>query len=352
MRETNTISIKKSKITYIILAIVLLLLFLLNLTWGSINIPFKSTINILLGNIDQSIKSSWVQIILNSRVPQAITALFAGGALAVSGLMLQTLFKNPLAGPSILGISDGANLGVAIIMLYFGGALGIGVDFNIGGYFAIIIGALLGAALVLGIIIWFSTRVRSNVMLLIIGIMVGYLVSSIISILNFQSSADKVHNFVMWGMGNFSGVSLDKLPYFLSFTIIGLIISLLLIKPLNALLLGEMYAANLGVKIKTIRILILLSTGILTAAVTAFCGPISFIGLAVPHIARLILGTSNHKDLVPVTILSGGIIALICNLATAVYPSGVLPLNAVTPIIGAPVIIYVIINRKNIQYFN
>ena len=238
-------------------------------------------------------------------------------------------------------------------MLYFGGVFGIGSSyFNISGYLAIIIAALLGAGLVLGIIIWFSARVRSNVMLLIVGIMVGYLVSSVISILNYQSSADKVQNFVMWGMGNFSGVSLEKLPYFLWLTIFGLLMSILLIKPLNALLLGEMYAANLGIKIKIVRILILMCTGVLTASVTAFCGPISFIGLAVPHIARLILGTSNHKDLVPITILSGGIVALLCSLATSVFPGGALPLNAVTPIIGAPVIIYVIVNRKNIQYFN
>lgn len=352
MKGINTILTKRYSTIYTLLLLALIVLLLLNLAWGAVNIPFKSVINILTSQNNIAIKPSWVQIVLYSRVPQAITALFAGGALAVSGLMLQTLFKNPLAGPSILGISDGANLGVAIVMLYFGGTLGFGVDIHIGGYLAIIIAAFIGAGIILAIIIWFSSRVKSNVMLLIIGIMVGYLVSSVISILNFQSSADKVQNFVMWGMGNFSGVSLEKMPYFLCFTICGLILSLLLIKPLNALLLGEMYAANLGIKIKTVRILILLSTGILTASVTAFCGPVSFIGLAVPHIARLILGSSNHKDLVPITILSGAIIALICNLATAIYPGGILPLNAVTPIIGAPVIIYVIVNRKNIQYFN
>ncbi len=352
MRGTNITSTKRYKSAYSILAISLIVLFFLNLAWGAVNIPLKSVITILFGGDLDEIKPSWIQIILYSRIPQSITALFAGAALAVSGLMLQTLFKNPLAGPSILGISDGANLGVAIVMLYFGGVLGFGSHATFGGYFAIIIAAFMGAGAVLAIIIWFSARVKSNVMLLIIGIMVGYLVSSMISILNFQSSADKVHNYVMWGMGNFSGISMEKLPYFLGFTIFGIIIALLLIKPLNALLLGEMYAANLGIKIKRVRILILLSTGILTASVTAFCGPISFIGLAVPHVARLVLGTSNHKDLVPVTLLAGAVVALLCSLATSVYPGGVLPLNAVTPIVGAPVIIYVIVNRKNIQYFN
>lgn len=190
-------------------------------------------------------------------------------------------------------------------------------------------------------------------MLLIIGIMIGYLASSVISILNYYASADKVHQFVMWGMGDFSSVSMDKLPYFASFSIVGLILSILLIKPLNALLLGELYAANLGVKVQSVRVAIMICTGVLTAVVTAFCGPIAFIGLAVPHIARLLLGTSNHKQLVPVTIIAGSCVALLCNMLTIIPGSNsVLPLNTITPLIGAPIIIYVIVNRKNIQYFN
>ena len=207
--------------------------------------------------------------------------------------------------------------------------------------------------MILGIIIWFSSRIKSNVMLLIAGIMVGYMASSVISILNFYATADKVRSFVMWGMGDFSSVSLGQLPFYAVLTVSGLGLAILLIKPLNALLLGEMYAANLGVKIKRTRILILLCTGLLTATTTAYCGPVSFIGLAVPHVARLMLGSSNHKLLLPVTLLSGGCVALLCNILT-VLPSGsgMLPLNAVTPMLGAPVIIYVIVNRKNIQYFN
>ena len=332
---------------YFILAAAFILLFIGNLIYGAVSIPVDEVFGILAGKGSQ--RESWNMIVLNSRLPQCITALLAGAGLAVSGLLLQTLFKNPLAGPSILGISDGANLGVAIVMLYAGGiAGGLG-----GGYVSMVLSALAGALAILSIIIWFSRKVKSNVMLLIIGIMIGYLASSVISILNYHAAADKVHQFVMWGMGDFTGVSVEKLPYFTFFTIAGLVYSLLLIKPLNALLLGEMYAANLGVKIKSARISILLCTGVLTATITAFCGPVSFIGLAVPHVARMLLGTSNHRHLVPVTILSGACIAMLCNMLTVVPGNNsLLPLNAVTPIIGAPIIIYVIINRKNLQYFN
>lgn len=335
------------------MSIGLVALFFANLIFGAVHIPFEYVMEILTNNISDSVRPSWVHIIIESRLPQALTAILAGSALAISGLMLQTLFRNPLAGPSILGISDGANLGVAIVMLAFGGAVQFIPNFPISGYLTIIFAAIVGAMAVLSIIIWFSSRVQSNTMLLIVGIMVGYMVSSLISILNFRASADKVHAFVMWGMGNFTGVSLDKLPYFSAFIIIGLICSLLLIKPLNALLLGEMYAANLGVKIKPARISILLCTGVLTATATAFCGPISFIGLAVPHMSRLLLGSSNHNSLVPITILCGACVALLCNLMTVLPGDNqIFPLNAVTPILGAPVIIYVILNRKNIQYFN
>ena len=341
------------KIIYIVLTLGLVLLFFANLIFGSVNIPLDSVISILFGNAGEGIKPSWSHIVIESRVPQAITALLVGAALAISGLMLQTLFRNPLAGPTILGISDGANLGVAVVMLYLGGAVQFIPNWPFSGYFTIIMAALLGAFAVLSVMIWFSSKVRSNTMLLIVGIMVGYMVSSLISILNFRASSDKVHAFVMWGMGNFSGVSLEKLPYFSGFILVGLVAALLLIKPLNALLLGEMYAANLGIKIKPARTAILVCTGVLTATATAFCGPISFLGLAVPHMARLILGTSNHKQLVPITILTGACVSMLCNLLTVLPGDNqIFPLNAVTPIIGAPVIIYVILNRKNIQYFN
>ena len=331
----------RRRIYFVVMAVALVLLFLGNLVYGTVHIPLKSVLQILLGSFEG--RQTWYHIVMDSRLPQAVTALLAGASLAVSGLLLQTLFKNPLAGPSILGISDGANLGVALAMIYF----------SVNSYVTTILAAFAGAAVILAIIIWFSHKVHNNVMLLIIGIMVGYLASSVISILNFHASADKVRQFVMWGMGDFSAVSVQKLPWFASFAVVGLAASVLLIKPLNALLLGEAYAANLGVKVRRARVMVLLCTGLLTATATAFCGPVSFIGLAVPHVARLLLGTSDHRPLLPMTILSGACIALLCNMLTVVPgSSSVLPLNAVTPIIGAPIIIYVIVNRKNIQYFN
>ena len=333
------------------LGLSLLILFAVSLAYGAVSIPFDQVLQILTGHEVE--RPAWQSIVLQSRLPQAITAVLAGAALAVSGLLLQTLFRNPLAGPSILGISDGANLGVAAVLLYFGGSLSQVTDWPISGYAAIILAAFVGASLILSLIIYFSAKVKNNVMLLIIGIMIGYLTSSLISILNYYASTDKVHAFVMWGLGNFSGVSLEQLPFFSSCTISGLLLSLLLVKPLNALLLGERYADNLGIRVKRARLFILICTGLLTATTTAFCGPVSFIGLAVPHMARLLLGSSNHTLLVPVTMLTGACVALLCNILMVIPGSNqILPLNAVTPMLGAPVIIYVIINRKNIQYFN
>ena len=326
---------------YVVLIAGVLALSCVGLIRGSVRIPLAEVLRIIFGNFNG--RDAWQIIVLETRLPQTVTALLAGAALSVSGLMLQTLFKNPLAGPSILGISDGANLGVAIAMIWLGAA----------SYLSTIVAALIGAAVVLLLILWFSHRVSGNVMLLIIGIMLGYLASSVISILNYQASADKVHQYVMWGMGDFSGVSLAKLPWLAGFVVAGLFCSLLLVKPLNAMLLGESYAANLGVNVRRTRVLILVCTGVLTAVVTAFCGPISFIGLAVPHIARLLTGTDNHRYLLPVTLLTGSCIALLCSILT-VWPgsNSLLPLSAVTPIVGVPVILYVIVNRRNQHYFN
>lgn len=342
---------KRKETTYsIALVVVLLALMGANLLFGSVRIPVDAVWNILLGN--EVAKASWSFIIWESRFPQSVTALLCGAALAGSGLMLQTAFNNPLADPSILGISSGSSLGVALVMLAGGGSMVAGV-FTFSGFFSVVIGALLGAMLVMGLILFFSTLIKSNIMLLIIGIMIGYIISSVISLLNFFATAEGVHSYMIWGMGNFGGVSLQQLPYFALFTLLGLILSVLLIKPLNAMLLGTRYAENLGVNIRRTRNLLLLATGLLTAITTAFCGPISFIGLAVPHMARLLLGTSNHNILLPITLLTGGVIALLCNLI-CVLPgeAGIIPLNAVTPVLGAPIIIYVIINQRKIQYFN
>ena len=329
---------------------VIFILFLCNLFYGSVSIPVSAVMDILFGREVE--RSAWTSIILQSRLPQAITAMLAGSSLAVSGLMLQTLFRNPLAGPSILGVSDGANLGVAIVMLYSGGIIGAN-SISFGVNLSIVLAAFSGAIVVLGLIIYFSSKVKSNILILIIGMMIGYLASSGISILNSLASSDNLRSYVLWGMGSFSGVSSNQLIFFTIAILIGLFASVLLIKPLNAMLLGERYASNLGINIKRIRILILITTGFLTAIVTAFCGPVSFIGLAVPHIARMILGTSNQQLLLPATLFSGAVVALLCNLMTILpFGNGLLPLNAVTPLLGAPVILYVILNKKNVRYFN
>lgn len=336
---------------YLLLSVLTVVLLLANIFIGSVTIPFQSVLRVLFGG--EADKNAWTLIILQSRIPQAWTALLSGAALAVSGLILQTLFRNPLADPSILGISAGANLGVALVILSTGGILGSMGALSLLGSLAVITAAFIGAFVVLILILFFASRVTSNVLLLIIGIMIGYIASSAISFLNFFATSTHIQSFVLWGMGDFSGVSSAQIPLFTFVTLAGIVASLLLIKPLNALLLGENYAANLGIRVKQARWMILLTAGLLTAVVTAYCGPISFIGLSVPHIARLLLGTSNHKQLLPVTILTGGVTALLCNLISAMPGHlGVLPLNAITPLIGAPVIIYVIMNRKNIHYFN
>lgn len=332
------------------LAAILVVLMATNLLLGSIRIPAHAVYEILTGG--EAEKASWSFIIWESRVPQCITALLCGAGLAVAGLMLQTVFNNPLADPSILGISSGASLGVALVMLAGGSMISAGV-FSLSGFLAVMAGAFLGAFAIMGIILLLATLIRSNIMLLIAGIMIGYASSSAISLLNFFASAEGVHSYMVWGMGNFGGVSLQQLPWFSAFTLAGISIAILLTKPLNALLLGTRYAENLGVNIKRTRNLLLIATGLLTAITTAFCGPISFIGLAVPHITRLLLGTSNHNILLPATLLTGSAVALLCNLL-CILPgdAGIIPLNAVTPILGAPIIIYVIINQRKIQYFN
>ena len=276
-----------SKRPLIILFILTLLLFMANLFWGSVNIPFSDVLDILLG---REVNSKMAEsVVIQSRFPQAITALLAGAGLAAAGLLLQTAFSNPLAGPSILGITSGASLGVAVVMLIGGGALGA-----ISGTMTSVLGAFIGAILTLGVIILFSMMVSSNVMLLIVGIMVGYVANSAITLLNFFASEQNVFSYTIWGMGNFSSVSFSDLPLFVIISLVGILLSILLIKPLNALLLGERYATNLGVNIKRTRILLLLCTGLLTAIVTSYCGPISFLGLAVPHVARLMTKSSNH----------------------------------------------------------
>jgi iron complex transport system permease protein len=307
---------------------------------GSVDIPVGDVVNILLGRGDE--RESWRYIVLESRLPQTLTATLAGGALAVSGLLLQTAFRNPLAAPDIFGVTSGASLMVAIVTL--GTSLySLPVLLQ---HFTVVAAAFVGAMAVTVLIWALSKMVKSNVVLIIIGIMVGYLASSAITLLNFFATEEGVKNYAVWGMGNFGNVSLDQMPFFATVCVLATASTLLLMKPLNALLLGERYAENLGIKVREVRNVLMLLTGLLTAIVTAYCGPIAFIALAVPHIARFLLHTSNHRQLLPMTILSGCAIALLCNVLTCLPgDDGVLPLNAVTPLIGAPVIIYVIMKR-------
>ena len=339
--------------TLIIISTILLivLLFALSLLVGAVQIPIDVVVKILFTSTadlkaDPTIRQSWIYIVLQSRLPSALTAMLSGASLAVCGLMLQTAFRNPLAGPSIFGINSGASVGVALVMLLWGGSLSAG-SFTFTGFMAILVAAFVGAMLVMGIILLLSLVVKDNVMLLIAGIMIGYVTSSAISLLNFFATEEGVQSYMIWGLGNFGGVSLDKLPLFVGVSCFGLLIAILMVKPLNALLLGDEYAANLGFNIKRVRHLLLFVTGLLAAITTAFCGPIAFIGLAVPHIARMLLGTANHQRLLPATILAGAAIALLAN-AICVLPGdrGVIPLNAVTPFLGAPIIIYVIAKSR------
>ena len=273
-----------------------------------------------------------------------LTAIIAGAALAASGLLLQTAFRNPLAGPSVLGINSGASLGVAVVILLFGGSVSAGV-MSWSGYAAVMAGAFVGSLAVIGVLLALSAVIRSDLMLLIVGVMIGYLASSLIMLLNYTSTADGIQSYVMWGMGNFSGVTSSSLPMFALIAGAGIILSLLLVKPLNIVQLGADYASSLGVNLGRVRNMLLLATGLLSSSVTAFCGPIAFIGLAMPHVARMIFRTADHRVLLPVTLVVGAAVALLCNLICVLPAHMVLPLNAVTPVVGVPVILYVILRR-------
>ena len=324
-------------------AMVLFILFAANLFYGTIDIPSGEVLSILAGG--ECLRDVWRVVVLETRLPQALTALLAGASISVAGLLLQTLFRNPLAGPEVLGVNSGAGLGVALVMLLAGGMSA----FGLGGYLAVLGGAFGGALFVMMIILLLATLLRNNMFLLIAGVAVSYMTSSAITLLNYFSTAEGVHSYMVWGMGSFGGVTMLQMPFFATVSLVLLMVSLALVKPLNALLLGDSYAVNLGVNVKGVRAMALCVTGLLTAVVTAFCGPVSFIGLAVPHIARLSMRSNNHRHLVPATIILGGAVALMCNLVCQLPgESGLLPLGAITPLIGAPVIIYVVIKHRGL----
>lgn len=336
--------VDKRYLAYALATLVLLLLFGANLFYGSIDIPCNEVLSILTGGECQ--RDVWRVVVLETRLPQALTALLAGASISVAGLLLQTLFRNPLAGPEVLGVNSGAGLGVALVMLLAGGISAFGLS----GYFAVLGGAFAGALFVIMIILLLATLLRNNMFLLIAGVAVSYMTSSAITLLNYFSTAEGVHSYMVWGMGSFSGVTMLQIPFFASMTILLLLVSLAMAKPLNTLLLGDAYAVNLGVNVKVVRVVALCVTGLLTAVVTAFCGPVSFIGLAVPHIARISMHSNNHRHIIPTTIMLGGAVALLCNLVCQLPgENGVLPLGAITPLIGAPVIIYVVIKNRSMR---
>lgn len=337
---------------FIILLIAIVVLTVVNLLIGSVSIPVKDVCKILLSFLPlQGLGETpeiWANIVMKSRLPQALTAITAGAGLAVSGLQMQTVFRNPLAGPSVLGISNGSALGVAFVVL-MSGSLG-GVALSRLGYLgdaAMSVAAIVGALVVLMLIVWISNNVKGNVTLLIIGVMIGYLANAIIGVLKFLSPEEDVKSFVVWGLGSFSRVSGDEMVLFVVLMCILLPLSMLLVKTMNLLLLGDNYAANLGLNIRRSRLLVILSSGVLVAIVTAYCGPIMFIGLAVPHLARALFRSSDHRVLMPGTALCGASLALVCNLIARMPGfEGALPVNSVTALVGAPVIAAVLFRRR------
>ena len=336
--------------TYAWLLLMLLSVFLLDLMTGSVKIPLKDILTILTGG--QAERASWTNIIWLFRMPKAITAVLAGSGLAVSGLLMQTLFRNPLAGPSVLGISSGASLGVALVVLS-AAAGGASADFLDGlgllGEFGIICSASIGAMLVLILILAFSRKIRSVMTLLILGLLFGYATTALVSILIHFSISERIHAYISWTFGSFSATTWKQLHLFIPAIVLGLIVTLFAKKPLNALLLGESYGRSMGLNIKRARLLIIVNTALLSGSVTAFCGPIPFLGVAIPHLCRSFFNTSDHRILLPTVMMTGAIVALISDIVAQLPGSHtVLPLNAVTSLIGAPIITWFILKKQNI----
>ncbi len=342
------------------LLVLIVLLFVLNLLLGTVRIPVGAVVSILFQPVSDWLFSGasqqqdvlqweiWSNIVWSSRVPQALTALVAGAGLAVSGLQMQTVFRNPLAGPSVLGISNGASLGVACVVL-LSGSLG-GVALSRLGYMgdvAMSVAAIIGSLAVMGLILWVASRVRGNVTLLIIGVMIGYLATAIIGVLKYFSAEEDIKAYVVWGLGSFARVSGDQMVLFVVLMSILLPLSMLTVKSMNVYLLGDAYARNLGLNIRRARFMLIVCSGTLVAIVTAYCGPIMFIGLAVPHLARALFRSSDHRVLMPATMLAGSVLALLCSLIARMPGfEGALPVNSVTALVGAPVIASVLFRRR------
>ena len=322
------------------------LFFFLNLVLGSVSIPLRAVWNILWGTGNESV--IWQNIIWKSRVPQALTALVAGAGLSVSGLQMQTVFRNPLAGPSVLGIRSGASMGVAFVVLLSGSLGGVALSkLGFMGEIALTIAAIAGSLSIMALIVFVSQKVRGNVTLLIIGVMIGYIANAVIGVLKFFSVEEDIRAYVIWGLGSFARVSGDQMTLFICIMVVLLPLSFLLVKTLNLLLLGDAYARNLGLNIKRARLLVITCSGVLVAIVTAYCGPIIFLGLAVPHLCRGMFRTSDHRILMPASLLAGASLALVCNLIARMPGfEGALPVNSVTALVGAPVVMSVLFNKR------
>ncbi|MFY0631342.1 MAG: iron ABC transporter permease [Flavobacteriaceae bacterium] len=331
---------------FTLLSILLIFLVFANISLGSVSIPFKDIFSVLFGG--EATKESWEIIVLNFRIPKAITAILVGAGLSISGLLMQTLFRNPLAGPFVLGISSGASLGVALLILgssIFGGIFATLLYSS----WSLAIASSLGAALVLFAVILAANKVRNTMSILIIGLMFGTVSAAIISVLTYFSEAAQIQQYIFWGFGNLGNLSWNELLVFGIIFLIGILGAISVIKPLNSYLLGENYTRSLGINIKRSRNVILLVTSLLTGVITAFSGPIAFIGLAVPHITKLIFKTSNHKVLIPAVALLGAIILLICDIIAQLPTSEfTLPINAITSLFGAPVVIWLLVRKKKI----
>ena len=323
----------------LIVASILVLMFL-NLVLGSVSIPLKSVWNIICGLGDEPV--TWQNIVWKSRLPQALTALVAGAGLAISGLQMQTVFRNPLAGPS------GASMGVAFVVLLSGSLGGVALSkLGVMGEIALSIAAVIGSLSVMALIVYVSQKVKGNVTLLIIGVMIGYVANAVIGVLKFFSVEEDIRAYVIWGLGSFSRVSGNQMMLFVAIMAILIPLSFLLIKTLNLMLLGDGYARNLGLNIKRARLLVITSAGVLTAIVTAYCGPVIFLGLAVPHLCRAIFQTSDHRVLMPAVLFAGAALALVCNLIARMPGfEGALPVNSVTALIGAPVVASVLFRKR------
>ena len=339
----------------LLLAVSIFVFFMLNLLLGSVHIPAGRVWSMLWGGglgADglplQGQDLIWSNIIHKSRLPQALTAMVAGAGLSVSGLQMQTVFRNPLAGPSVLGISSGASLGVACVVL-LSGALG-GVALSRIGYMgevALSLAAIVGALAVMALIVYVSQKVKGNVTLLIIGVMIGYVANAVIGVLKYFSVEEDIRAYVIWGLGSFARVSGGQVTLFVCIMLVLLPLSFLLIKTMNLLLLGDSYARNLGLNIHRARLWVISSSGVMVAIVTAYCGPIMFIGLAVPHLCRAIFRTSDHRVLMPATLLTGAALALACNIVARMPGlEGALPVNSVTALVGAPVVASVLFSRR------